>query len=189
MCVIATLVYLVESTCETSLALHAWHSRWVPRAYALSVQHKRDSGCSCVTFLHTYIHMYVRVHCYAQLYYWKLTWQITDILYLQLKCMSWMFAIFLCESDLKATIHPCTHIHYTNKMSTLDPDTISTPPNCSTHTAYLCRSPSSSTNTKEKVGTLVLPICIAMYNYTTDTTRCAFGGTVALWYECITLVG
>ena len=129
-------------------------------------------------YLPTYVHTYVRksaLLCTIIL----LETNLTDNGYTVFAAkMSWMFAIFLCESDLKATIHPCTHIHYTNKMSTLDPDTISTPPNSSTHTAYLCRSPSSSTNTKE--GPLVLPICIAMHNYTTDTTRCAFGGTVEL---------
>ena len=99
-------------------------ARWVTRAYALSVQHKRDSGCSCVTYLHTYIHIYIRVHCYALIYYWKLTGWITDIyiyiLYLQLKCIGYLL------------------YSYVNKMSTLDPDTISTPPNSPTHTAYLC---------------------------------------------------
>ena len=127
MCVIATLVYLVESTCETSLTLHAWHSRWVPRAYALSVQHKRDSGCSCVTFLHTYIHMYVRVHCYAQLYYWKLTWQITDILYLQLKCLGCLLYSYVNPTWKLLFTHAPTYtipikcLHLTQTLSPLHP--------------------------------------------------------------------
>ena len=40
--------------------------------------------------------------------------------------MSWLFAILLCESDLKATTHPCTHIHYVHSQNTLADTTCST---------------------------------------------------------------
>ena len=40
--------------------------------------------------------------------------------------MSWLFAILLCESDLKATTHPCTHIHCVQSQNTLADTTCST---------------------------------------------------------------